>query len=290
MRVIKQRRLTSAKVTQRWRGYNNDLKLGLLYIVMMACVPMYVGAAALISQGYSAESTLPTGSIVSLKDNSTSDVRASNSDSISSILGVVINDSGSQLSISSGKGTQLQVATSGVEQVFVSNFNGDLVSGDQITASPISGVGMKVTTSSKVLGVAQDKFPNSTSTDQSYEDKSKQKHSVKLGQIPVLINVAYFYKQPDKTIVPAALQNIANALAGKKVNALPIIVSVAIFIVTLIVVVSIVYSLIHSSIISVGRNPMSQAAVYRNVLQLSLLVVVILVVSVVSIYMVLRKL
>lgn len=290
MRVIKQRQLTSAKVTQRWRGYNNGLKLGLLYIVMMACVPMYVGAAALISQGYSAESTLPTGSIVSLKDNSTSDVRASNSDSISSILGVVINDSGSQLSISSGKGTQLQVATSGVEQVFVSNFNGDIVSGDQITASPISGVGMKVTTSSKVLGVAQDKFPNSTSTDQSYEDKSKQKHSVKLGQIPVLINVAYFYKQPDKTIVPAALQNIANALAGKKVNALPIIVSVAIFIVTLIVVVSIVYSLIHSSIISVGRNPMSQAAVYRNVLQLSLLVVVILVVSVVSIYMVLRKL
>jgi hypothetical protein len=53
--------------------------------------------------------------------------------------------------------------------------------------------------------------------------------------------------------------------------------------------VSIIYAMIHSSIISVGRNPMSQAAVYRNVLQLSVLVVVILMVAVASIYMVLRK-
>jgi hypothetical protein len=101
--------------------------------------------------------------------------------------------------------------------------------------------------------------------------------------------VAYFYKQPDKTIIPQALQNVANALAGKKVNALPILISVGIFFIMLIIVVSIIYSLIHSSIISVGRNPMSQAAVYRNVIQLSGLVIVIIGVSVGAIYMVLTR-
>ncbi len=67
------------------------------------------------------------------------------------------------------------------------------------------------------------------------------------------------------------------------------VLGISLFLVTLIVVVSIIYSMIHSSIISVGRNPMSQAAVYRNVIQLSILIVIILAVSVSSIYLVLRK-
>jgi hypothetical protein len=111
-----------------------------------------------------------------------------------------------------------------------------------------------------------------------------------IGQVPVLINVAYYYKQPDKTIIPSVLQSLANALAGKKVNPLPILISLGIFIVTMIIVVSIVYSMIHSSIISVGRNPLSQAAVYRNVIQLSGLVILLLGVAVGSIYMILTRL
>jgi hypothetical protein len=82
---------------------------------------------------------------------------------------------------------------------------------------------------------------------------------------------------------------VANALAGKTVNTTPIIISAVIFIVTLAVVVSIIYSMIRSSIISVGRNPMSQSAVYRDVIQLSALVLGILAVSVISIYFILTR-
>jgi hypothetical protein len=76
--------------------------------------------------------------------------------------------------------------------------------------------------------------------------------------------------------VPAAIQNMANALAGKSVSTLPILISLAIFIVTIIVVVSIVFAMVRSSIISVGRNPMSQSAIYRDIIQLSALVLAIL--------------
>ncbi|MDB5183106.1 MAG: rane protein of unknown function [Candidatus Saccharibacteria bacterium] len=252
--------------------------------------PSVASAVTLISQGYSTDAVLPAGAIVSLKKDSITDVTSATVSNVASTLGVVIGDGSSQLSISSVGKDQVQIATSGIEQVLVSDMNGTIAAGDQITASPISGVGMKATASAKVVGVAQDAFPNSTAQKEDYKDKSGQTHSAKLGQVAVLVNVAYYYKQPDKTIIPSTIQNLANALAGKTVNALPILLSVGIFIVTLIVVVSIIYALIHSSIISVGRNPMSQSAVYRNVIQLSLLVVVILAVAVIAIYMVLRKL
>ncbi len=250
--------------------------------------PAMSSAVTLISQGFVTSGSPQAGAIVSLQKNSSDHVEAATVATTSNILGVVIGSDGSQVSISSGQ-NQVQVATNGVEQVLVSTISGNIAAGDPITASPISGVGMKALDSSKVVGIAQDAFPNSTGSQQTYTEKNGQKHSVTLGTVPVLVSVAYYYKQPDKTLIPSAIQNIANALAGKKVDSLPIIISIGIFIVTLVVVVSIIYSMIHSSIISVGRNPMSQAAVYRNVIQLSALVVVILGVSVVAIYMVLSR-
>ena len=261
----------------------------LLVLGSFVLVPAAAFATTLISQGYLSNGNLPTGSIVSLEHNSSTVVDAATTATASNILGVVIDSGGSQVSISSGQSNQVQVTTNGIEPVLVSDINGTISQGDSITASPIAGVGMKATGNTKVVGIAQDTFPNNTSDQQTYNDQSGQKHNVKLGQVSVLVNVAYYYKQPDKTLIPTALQNVANALAGKTVNSLPIIISVVIFIVTLIVVASMIYALIHSSIISVGRNPMSQAAVYRNVIQISGLVIIILAVAVGAIYMVLTK-
>jgi hypothetical protein len=258
-----------------------------LFVLILA--PAMAAAATLVSQSYISGSKLPLGSIVSLQKGSTDHVDSATTANSNNILGVVVNADNSQLSISSDQANQVDVATGGIEQVLVSDINGRIASGDAITSSPISGVGMKATDNVKIIGIAQDSFPNSTATKETYKDKGGRSNSVTLGQVPVSVNVTYFYKQPDKTIIPQALQNLANALAGKKVNALPIIISAVIFIVSLVVVVSIIYSMIHSSIISVGRNPMAQAAVYRNVIQLSGLVIVILGVSIGSIYMVLTK-
>jgi hypothetical protein len=228
------------------------------------------------------------GQIVSLQSNSTDIVSAATSQSVGGLLGIVIDDSDSLLTLSSDQNTQIQVATSGIVQVLVSNINGTIEQGDQITASPIPGVGMKATDNVKVVGIAQANLSGGSA--ESYTDKSGQKHTVTLGQIPVLVNVGFYYKQPDKTIIPSAVQNIANAFAGKAVSPVPILISMGIFVITLIVVVSIIYSMIHSSIISVGRNPMSQSAIYRDVIQLSALVIGILGVAVIAIYLVLTRL
>lgn len=252
-------------------------------------IPVSAIALTTISQGYGTTDSVSIGSIVSLKKNTTDQVEIATSANSNSILGVVINEANSLLSLSTTNAKQVQVATSGIVEVLVSDINGDVHQGESITNSPISGVGMKATSNTKVVGIAQEDLTSSNSSNQSYNDKAGKKHSVRLGEISVSVNVSDFFKQPDKTLIPPAIQNIANSVVGKKVNTLPIVISVGIFIVTLIVVSSIVYSMIKSSIISVGRNPMSQSAIYRDMLQMSALVVGILAVAVVSIYLVLSK-
>lgn len=249
-----------------------------------------VKAVTYISQSYATTEKLSLGSLVSLKNNSSDEVIAADTNSVDNLLGVVISSTNSLMSLSSGGNNQVQVATTGTIQVLVSDVNGAITRGSQITASQISGVGMKATNNTRVIGISQGDLASSSTKSETYTDKAGVKHTVKLGQVPVLVNVSYFFKEPDKTIVPAAIQNVANAVAGKSVSTLPILVSAAIFIVTLIVVVSIIFAMINSSIISVGRNPMSQSAIYRDIVQLSALVLAILAVGLISIYLVLTRL
>jgi len=247
-----------------------------------------VSAISSISQGYSTSSDIPLGSIVSLQNNTSDHVEPTVTNNVNSILGIAISDDSSPLTLLNGQGGQVLVSTSGTAQVLVSDINGTIAQGDEITASPIKGVGMKATSNAKVVGIAQGSM---TSNDkQTYTDSAGKQQSVTLGEVPILINVSYYFKQQDKTIIPSVIQNIANAVAGKKANVVPIIISVAIFLIMVIVVVSIIYSMIRSSIISVGRNPMSQSAVYRDLIQISGLVLAILAVSLIAIYMILTRL
>jgi hypothetical protein len=257
-------------------------------VLLVSLLPVLASAVTTISQGYSTKEDLSLGSIVSLEKNSSDHVVAAATSNADSILGVVINSDSSLLALTNDTKEQVQVATSGTVPVIVSDINGEIHQGDHITASPLGGVGMKATANVRIVGIAQGGMKNATK--QTYKDKSGKEHSVMLGEVPVIVNVAYFFKEPEKTVVPTALQNVANALAGKTVSTLPIVLSAAVFLIMLIIVSSIIYSMIKSSIISIGRNPMSQAAVYRDLIQLSSLVIAILAVGLISIYFILTRL
>jgi hypothetical protein len=275
--------------TSRLSRLRTPAALGALLFIGTAFLATGNAAASTpISQGYTATEKLSIGSIVSLKKNTADQVVGATTSNVDNLFGVVINSDSSLLSVTNGSGNQVQVATDGTVPVLVSDINGDIKRGDLITASPIKGVGMKATGNVRVIGIAQGDMTGASK--QTYKDKDGKEQKVTLGQTPLLVGVAYFFKEPDKTIIPFGLQNVANALAGKQVETLPILVSAGIFVLTLIVVVSIIYSMIHSSIISVGRNPMSQSAIYRDLIQLSTLVLAILGVGMVAIYLVLTRL
>jgi hypothetical protein len=250
--------------------------------------PLAVCAITPLSQSYKADTEIPIGSIVSLTDNTTDQVEPSSNKNVGNMLGIVIGADDSLLSLSSGANSQVQVVTTGTVPVLVSDMNGPIKQGDHITASPLAGVGVRANSNIRVVGIAQGDLKDPEP--HTYKDKDGKEHTAKLGEVPVLVNVAYYFKQPDKTIIPSAIQNIANALAGKAVDTTPILISGAIFLVTIAIVVSITYSMIRSSIISVGRNPLSQSAIYRNLLQLSSLAVLILGLGFGSIYLILTRL
>ncbi|MEO5949389.1 MAG: hypothetical protein ABIP74_03220, partial [Candidatus Saccharimonas sp.] len=241
-----------------------------------------VHATTTISQGYTASTSIAVGSIVSLVDNTNDSVELASTSNINNLFGVVINTGSSILTLDNGSKTQVQVATSGVLPTLVSDCNGEISTGDPVTASPLQGVGMKATSNIKIVGIAQGKVTGATKQKVSKDICGSEE--VVLGQVPILISVAYHYREPEKTLIPASLQNLANTIAGKSVSSLPIIISAAIFFVIIIVVVAIIYSLIRNSLISIGRNPMAQSAVYRDVIQLSALVLAILGVGVIAIY------
>lgn len=284
--------LSKASPARRATGFYSlrSIRLWLAGLgVGVAMLPVAASAVTSFSQGYMSSDPLPLGSIVSLKNNSSDQVTPTSTSTVESTLGIVVNDGSSPLTLTNGHENQVQVATSGIVPVLVSDINGAISQGDQITASPIKGVGMKATGNVKVVGIAQGEPRLNDQAKQSYTDEQGHKQTIILGEVPVLVNVAYFFSQPEKTIIPSALQNVANALAGKKVDTMPILISAAIFIITLIVVASIIYSMIRSSIISVGRNPMSQSAIFRDVVQLSALVLGILAVALISIYLILTR-
>lgn len=264
------------------------LSLTLLLSGLFACLTT-VAAIALttISESYQSTDKIPVGSIVSLTSDSQTQVEPSLTATVDNLLGVVINPDSSLLSVSTGNTGQVQVATSGTLPVLVSDLNGEIKRGDHVTASPLRGLGMLANGNVRVVGIAQGEMTGKRT--ETIKDVNGNDQTVTIGEVPMLVNVAYFFKEPEKSIIPASLQNVANSLAGREVKPIPIIVSGAIFIVTAIVVMSIIFSLIRHSIISVGRNPMSQSAVYRDVIQLSALVIGILTVATISIYLVLTR-
>ncbi len=245
-------------------------------------------ASPLLTQGFNTSSSLDVGSIVSLNPGSQNDVVPTNINNQRSMVGVVIASNNAQVAFSNSP-NQVQVATGGVNQVLVTDYNGRISTGEEITASPIDGVGMLATDNAEVIGAAQGNFPNSTATKETIKTSSGNQ-TINIGNMPVLVNIGFYTKQPTKTLIPTAIQNLANAIANKQVKTLPIILSSVIFLLTLVAVVSIIYSLIHGSIISVGRNPMAQSAIYRNVMQLSALVVGIIAVALFAIFLILTRL
>src|SRR5690348_2756035 len=127
--------------------------LGILTVIALFAPPTH--AITTISQSYSTTDNLPIGSIVALKKNTTDNVQAANLENADNIFGVTINTSSSLLSIQGTQGQQVQVATQGMENVLVSDYNGVVKQGDAITASPIAGVGMKATDNIRIVGMAQ---------------------------------------------------------------------------------------------------------------------------------------
>ncbi len=183
----------------------------------------------------------------------------------------------------------MQVVVNGLTQALVSNVNGNVNSGDKITASPFSGIGMKATNSTEIVGVAQASLSTEKTIQQSVIDKTGKKQTITVGAIPLEVNVAYFSSNQNGSssiFVPPLLQSIANNVVGNQVSPLRVLASALILILGFTTVCIILYTSIRASITAIGRNPLANTAVRKGLVDVLVMAAGILTITIITMYVV----
>jgi hypothetical protein len=240
-----------------------------------------------IAQGFkTTETNLSAGAIMSLKSGSNNSVELANIDRIQRMVGVIGNNSLVELSNENEQDTT-QVVTSGVTMTLVSNVNGEISAGDKITASPIDGVGMKATTNIEVVGTAQASLSSVTTEARTVTKIDGTATQVRIGYIPVQVNVTFYVAQAQGSFMPTFLQEFANAVGGREVSPVRVMIATLTILLAFISIAVLLYSTVKSSIISIGRNPLSEKAVRKSIIQIGLTVIGILLLTLITIYLIL---
>jgi hypothetical protein len=191
------------------------------------------------------------------------------------------------LTISDGNG-QVTVILGGKAQALVSDINGPVKAGDRITVSPVSGIGMKATADSQVVGVAQSDQPAANPANQrTINDTGGKSHTIHVGSVPVQVGVAS-YQAPGSNFLPPVVQRLANSIAGKHVGFFRVLLSGTILVATICGMFILLHTAAKTSVISIGRNPIAAGAIHKGLRQVSLLAVAILVAGLAASYLLLK--
>lgn len=243
-----------------------------------------------VTQGYKAESTLQRGMIIGAKEGDSSTVEPVNVDQLDRIMGVVVNANESPITIS-GEEEEVFVSTIGRYEVLVSDQNGTINPGDYITASSVSGIGMLATyNESQILGRAVEGFDgqNSVISRDSIKDNFGGSREVKIGRIKVDIAVSKNPVAKSAAVTPEWLGKLGQAIAGKSLSPARIYLSAGLFIIGALISMVVLYSGVRSSIISIGRNPLSKKTIFRGLLQVIFTSLIIFIISVFGVYLLLK--
>lgn len=270
-------------MTFRTNSLGGSWPAGLALAGLLAAMPVL---AAAISQGFRADEKYVPGTIVAVQPDRSGTVVAADSDHSENLIGVVADVQDSTLALGSPD-SAVQVVTTGPAKAFVSDLAGPIKAGDQVTASPLRGVGMKATESGKVVGVAQADFNAGAAKTVSVRTKDNKSQNVRVGEIPVLVQVAY-YAPPGSSLVPPGLQLLANSVVRKPVPAGRVLIALAIVLAGIITVAIILFSAVRSAIVSIGRNPLARSGVYKGLLQILVTTIAILAVAMAAVYGVLN--
>jgi hypothetical protein len=265
------------------------LKLLIVFIALLLPILGYSSAAATsptVSSAYGIQGTIQPGSLVSLVQVHGSIVESANSSNSTSLIGISVAANTSLLEINSSANT-VQVATDGTASTLVSTINGSINVGDQVGVSPINGIGMRVSPSTRVIGIAQSTFSSSSTgatAEQVTDSKGKTK-TIEVGYIPIGIAIG---TSNQGTQQQTGLQKLAKNFLGHPISNTRIIVALIIAAIAMASIISLIYASIYSTIISIGRNPLAKFEVMRTLMTVMGMVLIIASISCLIIYLLLR--
>jgi len=256
---------------------------------MAASLSPASAASANISHSYSATGGIPNGTIVSLDPQHSGYVELANTSNDTRLLGVALASDQSLLAVDPSS-SKTQVAISGTADTLVSTVSGDIKVGDQVSVSPFSGVGMEAEPGNRTIGIAQTAFTNNTdqATTEQVKDKSGKNQAVKVGYIRLTIAIGSKTAATGGTAQANFLQRVVKSLTGRTISTVRILLSVIVALISLISLITLIYASIYGSIISIGRNPLAQNAVFRTLASVMSMAFLTTAIACVTIYYLLR--
>lgn len=245
-------------------------------------------------QSYASDTPLDYGTIVQLTGKDANRVKIATQSELQNMFGVTVDRKQLPLALShEGIDNETFVAVSGTYNVLVSTQGGTIEVGDYVTLSSVHGVAMKAGTEEKtVFGRAVRKFDGKSivlGTTTLKDESGKENKKVMLGSVPVTIDIK---RNPNtkstKVNLPEPLQRLGQAIADKEVSPIRMYLSLGITVVSLIAAIAVMYSGVRSSIISIGRNPMSKKTIYKGLAGVILTSLLILIVGLFAVYLLLK--
>jgi hypothetical protein len=257
-----------------------------LVLCLLSALPVSAQGNSSISQEFKTnDSNVSSAALVGIEKENSNTIELATIKEADKLLGVV---GAKPLIELSGGASGVQVVTSGLTLTLVSDINGKVVNGDKVTASPIEGVGMKATENTVIVGTAQGDLANASTEERTITTKDGKKQTVNIGLLPVQVSVAYYTVDDGKaSYVPAFLQELANNVSGRNVSPVRVLVAALILLLLFVSITVLLYSAVRSSIISIGRNPLSESAVRKSLVEVGLTVGTVLVFAILIIYLVL---
>lgn len=245
-------------------------------------------AASAISQGFFSDEKLASGTLVSLQESNGDTTVVPSEQDHNNIAGVVVNKGDSTVALSNGD-NQVQVATSGIANIYVTDLYGEVRTGDPIGISPIRGVGAKAITNGKIVGVAQTDFDSSKADRSvSVEKSNGKKEEAKVGSVLVAVQVGYYAVSAEEGQRATGLQQLGSSLAGKQVSAVKVLISLIIALTGMIAGAVILYSGVRTSFTAVGRNPLAGLNIFKGLKRISFFSLLIFILALSTGYAILR--
>jgi hypothetical protein len=246
-----------------------------------------------VVQSYGSSTNLEIGLIVELQPSNSSNVEVLTQANATKMFGVVVNPNSAAVSIStSNSAYPAYVATTGNYQVLVNNENGPIRIGDYITISSINGVGMKADANDQIIiGKALSNFAGTSDSLGStiLKNSKGQTSTVQLGLVGVNIAVAHNpLVQNTRPDLPSFLLNAGKSVANKPVSESRIYISLVILGISAIISGSMLYAGIRSSIVAIGRNPLSKRSITRSLIQVTLTSLIVFILGLFAVYLLLR--
>lgn len=252
-----------------------------------------IAQAQNVTTGYQSDQVLQKGMIIRLKQGDKTKVEALTQNEASEMHGVVVASSDSPVSLSDPSADhQVYVATFGQYDLLVSTQNGPIKQGDYITISSLAGVGMKASSTQQlVIGKAGKSFDGTSDVESKMTlTTSNGKKNVAIGRVPVEVSIAHnpLYEEDKEAGVPDFLSKAAEFVTDRPVSAFRIYASLAVITLSIIIAGSILFAGVRTGMIAVGRNPLAKGSIIRNLVQVTLMSLIVFVIGVFAVYLLLR--